>query len=42
MMKKNYKDTVVETLKEFNQLEYIKQYDKENYKHYHIKVNVKD
>ena len=37
-MKKNYKETVIDTLKEFNQLEYIKQYDKENYKHYHIKV----
>ena len=28
--------------KEFNQYEYIKQFDKENYKHYHIKVNLKD
>lgn len=28
--------------KEFNQLDYIKQFNKENYKHYHIKVNLKD
>lgn len=41
-MKKKYKDAVVETLKEFNQLEYIKQFNKENYKHYHIKINLKD
>lgn len=26
----------------FNQAEYIKQFNKENYKHYHIKVNLKD
>lgn len=25
----------------FNQAEYIKQFNKENYKHYHIKVNLK-
>ena len=28
--------------KEFNQTEYIKQYEKENYKHYHIKVRLDD
>lgn len=28
--------------KEFNQLEYISKFNKENYKHYHIKVNLKD
>lgn len=28
--------------KEFNQKEYIKQFNKDNYKHYHIQVNLKD
>ena len=41
-MKKNYKDTVIETLSEFNQLDYIKDFTKKNYKHYHIAINVKD
>lgn len=41
-MKKKFQEAVVETLKEFNQLEYIKDYDKNNYKHYHIKVRLDD
>jgi hypothetical protein len=41
-MKKKYQEAVIETLKEFNQLDYIKDFDKKNYKHYHIKVNLKD
>ena len=41
-MSKKYQEAVLDTLKEFNQLEYIKQFNKENYKHYHLKVNLKD
>ena len=41
-MKKTYKETVTETLTKFNQAEYIAQFNKENYKHYHLKVSKKD
>lgn len=29
-------------MEKFNQLEYISKFNKDNYKHYHIKVNKKD
>ena len=37
-MKKTFETAVIETLTEFNQLEYIKNYNKKNYKNYAIRV----